>query len=69
VPDKKKFLLRIDPELYDALERWANDEFRSINAQIEYLLRQITRDAKRIKPSSTEGTAGSTTHNTTTPEE
>lgn len=51
--EKKKFLLRIDPDLYDALERWANDEFRSANAQIEFLLRDAVKRAKREKTSST----------------
>ncbi len=35
---KKKFVLRIDDDVYDALEKWASDEFRSINGQIEWLL-------------------------------
>lgn len=48
--EKKKFLLRIDPELYNALERWASDEFRSVNAQMEFVLRQATRNAGRLKP-------------------
>ena len=37
---RKAFLLRIDPELWNALEQWASDELRSVNGQIEYLLRQ-----------------------------
>ncbi len=37
--NKKRFLLRLDPELYRRLEKWAADELRSVNAQIEYLLR------------------------------
>jgi hypothetical protein len=48
--EKKKFLLRIDPELYNALERWASDEFRSVNAQMEFVLRHATRNAGRLKP-------------------
>lgn len=47
--DKKKFLLRLDAELYGALEKWAADELRSVNAQIEYLLQELTRQAKRLK--------------------
>jgi hypothetical protein len=47
--EKKKFLLRIDPDLYDALERWANDELRSANAQIEFLLKDAVKRAKREK--------------------
>jgi hypothetical protein len=50
--EKKKFLLRIDPDLYDLLERWASDEFRSANAQIEFLLRDAVKRAKRDKASS-----------------
>ncbi|MFL6075834.1 MAG: hypothetical protein ACJ73S_20785 [Mycobacteriales bacterium] len=44
---RKKFLLRIDPDLYAALERWANDELRSVNGHIEYLLTQAVRKAGR----------------------
>ncbi|WP_027891735.1 ribbon-helix-helix domain-containing protein [Calidithermus chliarophilus] len=47
--EKKKFLLRIDPELYEALERWADDEFRSVNAQIEFVLRESVRRAGRLR--------------------
>jgi hypothetical protein len=45
--ERKAFLLRIDPELYDALARWAADELRSLNGQIEFLLRQATADSGR----------------------
>jgi len=45
---KKKFLLRVDQEIYDALERWANDEFRSVNAHIEYILRNALKEAGRL---------------------
>ena len=38
--ERKQLLLRIDPDVHDALTRWATDEFRSVNAQIEMLLRQ-----------------------------
>lgn len=41
--ERKQFLLRIDPELWAELERWAADELRSINAQIEWLLREAVR--------------------------
>jgi hypothetical protein len=54
--EKKKFLLRIDPDLYDALERWASDELRSANAQIEYLLKEAIKKAKREKTSSATNT-------------
>ena len=44
---RKAYPLRIDPELYKALERWAADELRSVNAQIEYLLTDAVRRAGR----------------------
>ncbi|MEW6420814.1 MAG: hypothetical protein AB1511_03675 [Deinococcota bacterium] len=46
---RKNYPLRISPELYAALERWAADELRSVNAQIEYLLTQSVRQAGRWK--------------------
>ena len=52
MPEKKKFLLRIDENVHSALEKWAADELRSINAQIEFLLTRAVRDAGRLKPSS-----------------
>jgi len=45
--EKKKFLLRIDSNVYAALEKWAADELRSINAQIEFLLADAMRKAGR----------------------
>lgn len=48
VADKKPVLLRIDPEMHEALQRWAADELRSANAQIEYLLRRALQDAGRL---------------------
>jgi hypothetical protein len=47
-PDRKQVLLRIDPAVHDALARWADDEFRSVTAQIELLLRQALTDAGRM---------------------
>ncbi|MBO2520576.1 MAG: toxin-antitoxin system HicB family antitoxin [Clostridia bacterium] len=47
---KKAFLLRIDPAVHAALEKWAADELRSVNAHIEYLLRQALIKAGRLKP-------------------
>jgi hypothetical protein len=49
MPVKKSFPLRIDPNIYEVLERWASDEFRSVNAHIEFLLRDAARRAGRIK--------------------
>ena len=46
--DRKQVLLRIDPAVHDALARWAGDEFRSLNAQIEMLLRRALDDAGRM---------------------
>ena len=48
---RKSFLLRVDPDLLDALQRWAADELRSLNGQIEYLLRRNLREAGRLKQS------------------
>jgi hypothetical protein len=44
---RKAFPLRIDPEVYEALRKWADDELRSVNGQIEYLLTRALRDAGR----------------------
>jgi len=49
VAERKGFLLRMDPEVYDSLQRWAADELRSLNAQIEYLLRRSLTEAGRLK--------------------
>jgi hypothetical protein len=46
--DRKPVLLRMDPAVHDALSRWAADEFRSVNAQIEVLLRHALIDAGRM---------------------
>jgi hypothetical protein len=65
VNDRKHVLLRIDPAVHDALARWAADDFRSLNAQIEMLLRRALEEAgrmpkkagplpKRGRPSATE---------------
>lgn len=45
---KKSFPLRIDPKIYEALERWASDEFRSVNGHLEYLLRDALKRAGRL---------------------
>ncbi|MDN3354645.1 hypothetical protein [Actinomadura sp. DC4] len=46
--ERKKILLRLDPAVHDALARWASDELRSTNAQIEFLLRRALTDAGRM---------------------
>lgn len=45
---KKSFPLRLDPTVYEALERWAADEFRSVNGHIEYILREALREQGRL---------------------
>jgi len=51
--ERKRFLLRLDPQLYDVLRRWADDELRSVNAQIESLLTDQARRAGRWSRAST----------------
>jgi len=51
VAERKPFLLRIDKALLDAMQRWAADDLRSVNAQIEFMLRQALKQAGR-KPGS-----------------
>ncbi len=51
--DRKPFLLRIDRETLDAVQRWADDDLRSLNGQIEFLLRRVLKEAGReIKQNS-----------------
>lgn len=47
--DRKSFLLRLSPRLHRVLEQWANDEMRSLNAQIEFLLTEAARKTGRFK--------------------
>jgi len=49
VAKRDSFLIRIDPEVLDGLRRWADDELRSVNGQIEFVLRRALRDAGRLK--------------------
>jgi len=49
VAERKAFLLRVDPALLEAIQRWANDDLRSLNAQIEFLLRRALQEAGRAK--------------------
>jgi hypothetical protein len=58
VAKRKSFLLRISPELYESLERWAADELRSVNAQIEYLLADAVRRAGRERRAGSTGRVG-----------
>ena len=48
--ERKPFLLRIDREVLDAVQRWANDDLRSLNGQIEFLLRRVLQESKRLRP-------------------
>jgi hypothetical protein len=48
VSERRQVLLRVDPAVHDALTRWANDELRSVNAQVEMLLRRALSDAGRM---------------------
>ena len=56
MPERKRFLLRLDPATYDAIERWAGDEFRSVNAQIEHLLDDAIGRSGRRKAAREERT-------------
>jgi hypothetical protein len=49
VAERKPFLLRIDREVLDALQRWANDDLRSLNGQIEFVLRRSLLETGRLK--------------------
>ncbi len=50
MPERKSFLLRIDPRVLQAIQRWADDDLRSLNAQIEFLLRRALTQSKRNAP-------------------
>ena len=47
--DRKPFLLRVDRDVLEAVQRWADDDLRSLNGQIEFLLRKVLRDSKRLQ--------------------
>ena len=51
--DRKSFLLRVDPAVLEALQRWANDDLRSLNGQIEFVLRDALKRVGRQIPAST----------------
>lgn len=48
MPKKKAFVLRVDPDLMKALEKWAADEFRSTNGQLEWIIHEALRKAGRL---------------------
>lgn len=50
--EKKSFLIRMDPDLLEALRRWADDDLRSLNGQIEFLLRSALQNAGRLQRSA-----------------
>ncbi len=52
--ERKKLLLRLDPTVYDAIAKWAADDLRSVNAQIEFALRQALQHAGRDRSSRTD---------------
>lgn len=51
---RKQYPLRIDSEVWAGIERWAADDLRSVNAQVEFILRRALKDAGRLKPSDAE---------------
>jgi hypothetical protein len=50
--ERKAFLLRLDPRVHEALQRWAGADLRSLNGQIEFLLRRSLQEAGRLKPAA-----------------
>jgi len=54
MPQRKPFLLRLDPSTHEALQRWADADMRSLNAQIEFLLRRALRETGRLQTEQTE---------------
>ena len=53
--ERKPFLLRSDPTVLDAVQRWAQDDLRSLNAQVEFLLRRVLQEEGRLKPAAKAG--------------
>jgi hypothetical protein len=58
VADRRPFLLRIDRKVLEALQKWADDDLRSLNAQIEFVLRRVLQEQRRL-PSGQPPTPGS----------
>ena len=52
---KKSFVLRVSPEMIEAVEKWAADDFRSINGQLEWIIHNALKDAKRLNKKNEEG--------------
>ena len=59
--ERKPFLLRLDPITYEALQRWASDDLRSVNGQVEFLLRRALIDAGRMPQRAGRAAAGQRT--------
>ena len=57
-PERKPFLLRIDPQVLEAVQRWADDDLRSLNGHIEFLLRKVLHEHGRLKAKPTERSEG-----------
>jgi len=55
MPQKKSFALRIDPSLLEAVEKWAADDFRSTNGQLEWIISRALKEAKRLKKDNESG--------------
>jgi hypothetical protein len=49
---KKSFVLRVNPEMMESVEKWAADDFRSINGQLEFIIHKALKDARRLKKNS-----------------
>jgi hypothetical protein len=62
VTARKPFLLRLDPATFEALQAWAADDLRSVNGQVEFLLRRSLREAGRLRSADRAGSGG--THST-----
>ena len=69
MPESKRFLLRLDPRLFEALRRWADDDLRSINGQIEYLLTDQARRAGRLPKQTTRRPPDNSSDDLTEPDE
>lgn len=61
MPTRKPFLLRIDPSVLEAVQRWAADDLRSLNGQIEFILRRALQDRRRRRGEDHPGESGSPT--------
>ena len=55
---RKQYPLRVDPEIWEAVEKWAADDLRSVNAQVEFILRRALKDVGRLKEPKPGGEEG-----------